>query len=241
MTDITALKKRNAARWEVMHLDPKRMGTFDAAAHRLVGLKPVLDPIAAHPGMNAPWWALAVVLERECGGRTDRYLGNGQRLDHKTTIVPIGRGPFLGATAFARGCYDAWIDCAPQAGRWGDWTAGGAMTLFELYNGLGYAMRGVPSPYVWSGSDQYRSGKYVADHQYSPVAIDTQIGCAPLLSRMRAIDPTIQFTGEAPAAPPLPLAPEPSPEVATAQPKVPSAMSWEDEITAWVIKSVLHT
>jgi lysozyme family protein len=60
-------------------------------------------------------------------------------------------------------------------------------------NGLGYAARGVPSAYVWSGTDQYISGKYVADHVYRASAIDVQEGCAPILARMMALDPSISF------------------------------------------------
>jgi hypothetical protein len=88
--------------------------------------------------------------------------------------------------------------------RWKDWSIGGALTLLEQYNGLGYANRGLPSPYVWSGTDQYISGKYVRDGVYDPAAIDKQLGCAGLLMAMMAIDPTITFTG-AKIIPPKPV------------------------------------
>lgn len=38
-------------------------------------------------------WPMAT-NERESGGRLDRYLGNGERLDRVTRLVPKGRGPF---------------------------------------------------------------------------------------------------------------------------------------------------
>src|SRR5258708_31569295 len=88
---------------------------------------------------------------------------------------------------------DALIDWAPDAALWTDWTVGGVLTLFEEYNGLGYAEMGVPSAYVWSGTDQYQSGKYVADHVYRASAIDVQEGTAPILAMMMALDPSIQF------------------------------------------------
>jgi len=78
-----------------------------------------------------------------------------------------------------------------------DWTIGPLLTKLEEYNGLGYAARGVPSPYVWSGTDQYRSGKYVRDGIYDPNAVDSQPGCAGLLMAMTALDPTISFSGPA--------------------------------------------
>ncbi len=79
-------------------------------------------------------------------------------------------------------------------------TGASAATLTELeeYNGLGYASRGVPSPYVWSGTDQYKSGKYVRDGVYDPTAVDSQPGCAGLLLAMMALDRTISFDGKMP-------------------------------------------
>ena len=56
----------------------------------------------------------------------------------------------------------------------------------ETYNGLGYFQRGVPI-YVYSGTDQYMSGKYVADGRYRANAVDQQIGVMPLLGALDAI------------------------------------------------------
>jgi hypothetical protein len=68
---------------------------------------------------------------------------------------------------------------------------GGLLTMLERYNGLGYANKGIPSPYVWSGTDQYKSGKYVRDGVFDANAVDKQLGCAGLLLAMVALDPTI--------------------------------------------------
>ncbi len=85
--------------------------------------------------------------------------------------------------------------CPPYAARNKDWSAGGALTLLETYNGLAYANQGVPSPYVWSGTNQYTRGKITHDHGPIEPIIDQQLGCAGLLVAMMAIDPTITFTG----------------------------------------------
>ncbi len=84
------------------------------------------------------------------------------------------------------------------------------MTACEKYNGLGYAARGIPSPYVWSGTDQYRSGKYVRDGVFDPSVVDRQLGCAGLLLAMMQLDPSIGF-GAKPAATIVPAAPHPPP------------------------------
>ena len=69
----------------------------------------------------------------------------------------------------------------------------GTLTMLERYNGLGYASRGAPSPYIWSGTDQYKAGKYVRDGVYDPNHVDTQPGCAALIKEMQRLDPSIKF------------------------------------------------
>jgi lysozyme family protein len=54
----------------------------------------------------------------------------------------------------------------------------------EGYNGWGYRNRGVPSPYNWSGTNIYDSGKFTSDGHYSPSAIDQQLGVCAILKRM---------------------------------------------------------
>lgn len=209
MTDIVALKAANAHRWANMHMRADRIPQFDATAKRLCAP----DAQARYAGVTArlvsvgyqpvPWWFIAVVSEREYSGppHWDRQLGQGDPLGRASVHDPKGRGPFLdhpgdttpGNDAWTRCCLDALIECGPYAAKWTDWSPGGVLTLWEEYNGLGYAARGVPSAYVWSGTDQYVSGKYVADHVYRASAVDVQEGCAPILARMMAIDPTIAF------------------------------------------------
>ncbi|MFG1454464.1 peptidoglycan-binding protein, partial [Xanthobacter sp. V2C-8] len=63
----------------------------------------------------------------------------------------------------------------------------------ERFNGFGYRMRGVPSAYLWSGSNQYARGKYVADGVWSSTAVDQQMGIAPLMVRLMQLDPSVSF------------------------------------------------
>jgi lysozyme family protein len=207
MTDIISLKANNTRRWEMMHMRANRISQFDATAKRLCDpsakarYQGVTDRLISVGHQPVPWWFIAVVSEREYSGppHWDKQLGQGDPLAHVSVHDPRGRGPFLdhpgdstpGNDAWTRGCLDALIECAPYAAKWEDWSIGGVLTLWEEYNGLGYAARGVPSAYVWSGTDQYTSGKYVADHVYRASAIDVQEGCAGILVRMMAIDSTI--------------------------------------------------
>jgi len=142
---------------------------------------------------GVPWWAIAVIHEREASQNWNANIAQGDPWNAKSVHIPRGRGPF---TSFEAAAVDALVSCAPFAAKWKDWSAGGALTLLEQYNGLGYANRGLPSPYIWSGTDQYVSGKYVSDGMFDPNAVDKQLGCAGLLMAMRKIDSSIEFMGE---------------------------------------------
>lgn len=69
---------------------------------------------------------------------------------------------------------------------WHDWSVPGVMFKLEQYNGWGYRQfhRAVLSPYLWSFSQHYRKGKYVADGHFDPAAVSQQCGAAVLLRRM---------------------------------------------------------
>jgi len=175
------LAEKNKARWDAMHIPSDKGPVFKAVADRLLFQKPRYEAVAKalkEKGYNIPWEFIAVTHQREASGDFTKYLGNGQPLNKKTTIVPKGRGPF---TSWEEGAIDALVYAPPYAAKNKDWTVGGTLAKLEEYNGLGYAAKGVPSPYLWAGTDQYVKGKYVADHVYDPNHVDTQLGCAGLL------------------------------------------------------------
>jgi lysozyme family protein len=58
-------------------------------------------------------------------------------------------------------------------------------TFSEYYNGKGYFNKNQPSPYVFSGTSTYNSGKYVADGKYDPNAVDKQLGVVSMISSLR--------------------------------------------------------
>lgn len=51
----------------------------------------------------------------------------------------------------------------------------------EGFNGFGYRSRGVATPYLWSFSNHYDRGKFVADGHWSADARSHQCGSALLL------------------------------------------------------------
>ena len=127
-----------------------------------------------------PWWVIGVLHSMECGLDFTRHLHNGDPLTARTVEVPAGR-PTQGAPPFTWEVSAADAITCDGLDLVADWSPGSALAAFELYNGLGYRRRGVPSPYLWSFTDQYRCGKYTADGHYDPRAISQQAGCAALL------------------------------------------------------------
>jgi lysozyme family protein len=188
MTDLNALKSANVRRWA----NAKLTRNFTAAAKHLVApdVKTRYQIVSTETGV--PWTFIAVIHERECSQDWTGSLAQGDPWNRVSVHVPAGRGPFR---SWEEAAVDALVNCAPHAARNKDWSIGGTLAKLEEYNGLGYAARGKPSPYIWSGTDQYRSGKYVRDGVYDPDAVDSQLGCAGLLMAMMALDPSINFSG----------------------------------------------
>ncbi|WP_298261005.1 hypothetical protein [Bradyrhizobium sp.] len=232
MTDLVALQRMNAQRWAQakptrnLTAIAKRLGATDARSRYQV--------VSARTGV--PWPVIAVIHERECSQDWTRSLAQGDPWDRVSVHVPAGRGPFK---SWEDAAVDALNDCAPYAGRNKDWSIGPLLTRLEQYNGLGYAARGVPSPYLWEGTDQYRSGKYVRDGVYDPDVIDSQAGCAGLLMAMRALDPSISFPGGAQpagcAAASKKAAPPPSNIPSIKTPAPGSIGAWIASALVWLL------
>ena len=184
--NLTELRRKNAERWDAAKLNRN----FTSIAKALISpqAKPRYQAVEAKT--KVPWFIIAVIHEREASQNWKTQLGQGDPLDRVSTHVPKGRGPF---SSWENGAYDALVNCAPYAARNTDWSPGGALTMLEEYNGLGYANRGLPSPYVWSGTDQYSKGKYIRDGVFDPSVVDVQLGCAGLIKTMMSLDSSIKF------------------------------------------------
>lgn len=123
---------------------------------------------------------------------------------------PQGRGPFPNWTAAAIDAYT--LDKLNQVGQ-ANWTWARFCYEGELFNGFGYRSHGVHTPYLWAGTNNYTSGKYVADGRFDPNHVDTQIGIVPVARAMAQMDASLDLPGSPPPADgPTPLpTPQPSP------------------------------
>jgi lysozyme family protein len=183
-TDLAALKALNIQRWNKAKLT--RGPEFVAPATKAVANKARYQSIETRTGVS--WLFIAVSHYRESSQNFARSLAQGDPINKVSVHVPAGRGPFA---SFEDAAVDALVDCAPHASLNTDWSIGGMLTLLERFNGLAYANAGRPSPYVWSGTDQYTIGKIVVDHGPIEPVVDKQLGCAGLIMAMMKLDATI--------------------------------------------------
>ncbi len=171
-------------RWNGMVVPASTKTLADQVAKRLHSHLDRYQTVSKATGV--PPAVLMCIHEREASGRFDTYLGNGQPLSKITTIVPKGRGPFQ---TWEAGAIDALkLDHLNTVS---GWTVELAAYEFELYNGFGYRNKGVPSAYLWAGSNQYVSGKYVSDGKWDPNAVDHQLGAMVLLKSIFDLDPSL--------------------------------------------------
>lgn len=184
--DLARLKDANIRRWKAAKLT--RGPEFIPVAKRLVAAKARYEAVSNRTGI--PWSFIAVTHQRESSQNWQRSLAQGDPWNQVSTHVPAGRGPFA---SWEEAAYDALVNCTPHASRNNDWSIGGLLTLLERYNGVGYVNRGLPSPYIWSGTDQYSRGKYVRDGVFDPDEVDKQLGCAGLIMAMMDLDASIKF------------------------------------------------
>ncbi|MDP3294785.1 MAG: hypothetical protein Q8M37_08600 [Nevskia sp.] len=133
---------------------------------------------------GVPWHFIAVIHNMESGQSFAGHLHNGDPLNARTVQVPKGRPlgppPFTWEVSATDALGLKKLDAST------DWSLAGTLYRLELYNGWGYRNHHPEtlSPYLWSYSNHYVSGKYVKDGVWSPTEISKQCGAAVLLRRM---------------------------------------------------------
>lgn len=143
--------------------------------------------------LGIPWYFVGLVHRMEASLNFNTHLHNGDPLTHRTVHVPPNRPP-TGNPPFT------WEESAIDAlsmrnlDKVKDWSLPSLLYHLEAYNGFGYRTQDPPinSPYLWSYSNNYTSGKFVADGKYDPDAVSKQCGAAVILHQMVA-DGTVRF------------------------------------------------
>lgn len=183
-TDPAARKvyEANAQRIAHLHLNPSKSQQQDLKSFEANYAKHKAEYEQVAAKSDLPPELIAALHWRESSGNFHTYLAQGDPLGKPAVHVPRGEPV---RTDWGLAAQDALNDhrgTQTKLDLHKDSTdLAGIATYAEYYNGLGYSHKGKPSPYVFSGTDQYTSGKYIRDGVYSAKTKDTQLGVVAMV------------------------------------------------------------
>jgi lysozyme family protein len=150
-------------------------------ANKIVSLKE--EYLKVEKETKVPWYVVGCIHYMEAGLNFSKQIHNGESWSKKTTLVPVGLGP-----------WNSWEDAALDAMEtlhlkmfktlgFFSWGIPEICFCFESHNGWGYRKyhSHVKSPYLWSFSNHYDSGKYIADGKWSDTAVSKQMGAMTII------------------------------------------------------------
>lgn len=174
-----ALKDEYRRLFDTMTLRDRYKPSTDWYLTMLKTSRPTYDRVALDTGV--PWYVIGIIHGLEASFNFLAHLHNGDHpLTGRTRKVPAGR-PLVWAppTDWDWSAKDA-LKLLGFTGKT-DWNLERILFRFEAYNGFGYRGTAVPTPYLWSFSNHYESGKYTADGRFNTKAKSQQCGAAVML------------------------------------------------------------
>jgi len=172
-----------------LEIRPEKVAIVDHISRKILENKPRYQLIASK-FKNIPFFFIGIIHAMETGLRFDCHLHNGDPLTSRTVHVPAGR-PAGGSPPFT--FEDSAMDALTLEGSDALKYTSVAEIAFALerYNGFGYRKHHpeVNSPYLWSFTNRYTKGKFVADGEFDPDAVSQQCGAMALLFVLTRLDP----------------------------------------------------
>jgi lysozyme family protein len=203
------LKSTYTDLWNAVQIPKDRQGGggVDWAVAQIIKNKARYQAAQRESGV---WWpVIACIHALESSFSFEGHLHNGDSLSKRTWQVPAGR-PLRGTPPFT------WEHSAADALSMKQWvldelgdldTPAECLYFLENYNGWGYwtgAGRNTTppnrSPYLWSDTNHYVRGKYVADGRFDRNAVSAQVGAAAILKALELAG-VITFGSATPSAP----------------------------------------
>lgn len=168
---------------EKMDVNPNRVTQLNTLVAKIFKNRARYEVV--QKALGVPWYVVGAIHYREASLNFNKHLHNGDPLDKRTTHVPKGR-PTTGQPPFSweESAIDALSDRKFEKAM----AINPMMELMEGYNGMGYFKKGLPSPYLWSWTDQYEKGKYVEDGKFDPNFVDQQCGVMPLIIELKKLE-----------------------------------------------------
>jgi len=177
-------RPHHAKLWVSCKIRSDWKGRISKTTHRINVHKEKYKKASSTTGV--PWHVVAALHNMESTGSFKKHLHEGSSLRSRTRWVPKGR-PKSGTPPFTwqESAYDA-LYTLKRMDRYNWSDIGETLYQCEKYNGLGYLKyhKDVNSPYLWSGTNHYKNGKYVSDGKWSQTAVSSQVGVAPILKSL---------------------------------------------------------
>lgn len=190
------LKDEYSRKWDAMTINNNRVAAMEKIADRIIGGKDRYQRL--EKVTNVPWYFIGLLHFRESSCNFTRHLHNGDPLSGKTYRVPAGRIPGKSPPYTFE---ESAIDALAMMGytKIKNWTIEQIAYRSEMFNGFGYRMNGVPSAYLWAGTNQYVKGKYIRDGVFDRNVVDTQQGTMGVLKIILDKTSEVPVTEEADA------------------------------------------
>jgi lysozyme family protein len=175
--------------WDAAQILPPKLEPARRIAEKIIANRAAYEAVEKATGV--PWFMIGPIHDRESDIDFKTHLHNGDPLTARTRHVPAGR-PKAGSPPFKwhESAIDALTMAPHQLQKVKLWSVERILYETEKYNGWGYLNKG-NSPYLWSWTNQYHGGKYVADGRYDPHHWDAQAGCVAILKQLAALEPSV--------------------------------------------------
>ncbi len=163
---------------------PERQSTVDWYVSKLTNAKYRAAYEKLEDDICVPWYFIGVLHALEASFNFDAHLHNGDPLSKRTTHVPAGR-PLVWQPP------SDWQSSAKDAlalekfTEHLDWNLARMLFRIEAYNGFrSRELHNTNSPYLWSFSNHYTAGKFVADNEWSGTTVSQQCGAAVMIKAL---------------------------------------------------------
>lgn len=180
--DFGSLKSEYASLFATTEIN---VGASDSLSWHIGAMRKFRDRYEAVGNeVKVPWYFIGAIHGLEASFNFLSHLHNGDfPLSTRTRQVPSGRPTvWLPPADWASSAKDA-LKLLGFTGQ-SDWSIERTLYRFEAYNGFGYRRKGVATPYLWSFSNHYESGKFVSDGRWNAKAKSQQCGAAVLIKSL---------------------------------------------------------
>ena len=163
---------------------PERQSTVNFYVDTLTATKNRSIYEQVEEAVCVPWYFIGAIHALETSFNFRDHLHNGDPISARTFHVPAGRPKqWLPPSDWVSSAKDA-LEYEKYTNHT-DWNLAKLLYRLEKYNGTRSRLEhGINTPYLWSFSNHYTSGKFVADNVWSSVAVSNQPGTAVMIKEL---------------------------------------------------------